>query len=71
TQSSSEVYTVEKYQKSYTVYVPSADGVSIYFNGSLYATIDGGQVNIIQPETQPTETEPYIPTVPVTENTIA
>lgn len=71
TQSSSEVYTVEKYQKSYTVYVPSADGVSIYFNGSLYATIDGGKVNIIQPETQPTETEPYIPTVPVTENTIA
>ena len=71
TQSSSVVYTVEKYQKSYTVYVPSADGVSIYFNGSLYATIDGGQVNIIQPETQPTETEPYIPTVPVTENTIA
>lgn len=71
TQSSSEVYTVEKYQKSYTVYVPSADGVSIYFNGSLYATIDGGKVNIIQPETQPTETDPYIPTVPVTENTIA
>lgn len=71
TQSSSEVYTVEKYQKSYTVYVPSADGVSIYFNGSLYATIDGGQVNIIQPETQPTETDPYIPTVPVTENTIS
>lgn len=71
TQSSSVVYTVEKYQKSYTVYVPSADGISIYFNGSLYATIDGGNVNIIQPETQPTETEPYIPTVPVTENTIA
>lgn len=71
TQSSSVVYTVEKYQKSYTVYVPSADGISIYFNGSLYAIIDGGNVNIIQPETQPTETEPYIPTVPVTENTIA
>lgn len=69
TQSSSVVYTVEKYQKSYTVYVPSADGISIYFNGSLYATIDGGQVNIIQPETQPTETEPYIPTVPATDDT--
>lgn len=71
TQSSSEVYTVEKYQKSYTVYVPSADGVSIYFNGSLYATIDGGKVNIIQPETHPTETDPYIPTVPVTDDTIS
>lgn len=71
TQSSSVVYTVEKYQKSYTVYVPSADGISIYFNGSLYATIDGGNVNIIQPETQPTETEPYIPTVPATDDTIS
>ena len=71
TQSSSVVYTVEKYQKSYTVYVPSADGISIYFNGSLYATIDGGQVNIIQPETQPTETEPYIPTVPATDDSIS
>lgn len=71
TQSSSEVYTVEKYQKSYTVYIPSADGISIYFNGSLYATIDGGNVNIIQPETQPTETEPYIPTVPATDDTIS
>lgn len=71
TQSSSVVYTVEKYQKSYTVYVPSADGISIYFNGSLYATIDGGRVNIIQPETQPTETEPYIPTVPATDDSIS
>lgn len=71
TQSSSVVYTVEKYQKSYTVYVPSADGISIYFNGSLYATIDGGNVNIIQPETQPTETEPYIPTVPATDDSIS
>ena len=71
TQSSSVVYTVEKYQKSYTVYVPSADGISIYFNGSLYATIDGGRVNIIQPETQPTETVPYIPTVPATDDSIS
>ena len=71
TQSSSVVYTVEKYQMSYTVYVPSADGISIYFNGSLYATIDGGRVNIIQPETQPTETEPYIPTVPATDDSIS
>ncbi len=60
----SETYTVKKYQKTYSVYLPSADGVSIYLNGKLYATIDNGKVIIVEPETKAPETEPYIPTVP-------
>ncbi len=67
TQSDSQTYTVEKYQPSYTVYIPSGDGVSIYFNGVLYGTIDSNVFTPVVPETQTPTTEPYIPTVPVTE----